>query len=253
MRINPRKRKFTARAKQRPYLDQARQVAALLLAARQLDHKAKRYRHVGRYALVSVLVLGGLRLDEALTLRWRDVDLAGGWLRVKQDSDGKTVAATRKLKLRERLYKAVADHKARSRNTGPDDLVFPTVTGEQHTQSNVRQRIVGKARARADRMLDTPLPAVTPHGLRHTWASILHTLRVPRANVKQEGGWDDARTMDQIYSHPIDPDEVPRMRALMDGTASLEALVEDGPLSLGTEPPSAPEPTRIRPDAVPVG
>jgi integrase len=34
--------------------------------------------HLAR--MLAVLVFAGLRLGELLSLRWRDVDLAGGWL-----------------------------------------------------------------------------------------------------------------------------------------------------------------------------
>jgi integrase len=47
-------------------------------------------------ALLSVMALGGLRVSEATGLRWRDVDLANGKLKVE---DSKTDAGLRTVVL----------------------------------------------------------------------------------------------------------------------------------------------------------
>ena len=65
----------------RGYL-QPPQVAALLSAASELDANA-RYGDTGRRRpLLATLTLAGLRISEALDLRWRDVNLATGKVRV---------------------------------------------------------------------------------------------------------------------------------------------------------------------------
>lgn len=63
------------------YLDRAEHVAALLDAAGALDRERRLRVGHGR-ALLATLALAGLRIDEALSLRWRDVDLAAGTLSV---------------------------------------------------------------------------------------------------------------------------------------------------------------------------
>src|SRR5437764_10684805 len=71
------------RAPTRSYLDAAGHIQALLDSAGELDAKAaKDRRHIERKAMIAILTFAGLRTGELCALRWRDVDLAGGWLRV---------------------------------------------------------------------------------------------------------------------------------------------------------------------------
>jgi integrase len=46
--------------------------------------------------MLATLTFAGLRIGELLRLRWRDVNLAGGWLTVR---DSKTDAGRRKVKI----------------------------------------------------------------------------------------------------------------------------------------------------------
>ena len=64
------------------FLDDAASIEALLAAAGKLDRagRTKPYRR----ALGAVLVFAGLRIDEALSLRWRDVNLPSRTLKVGQ-------------------------------------------------------------------------------------------------------------------------------------------------------------------------
>jgi integrase len=55
--------------------------------------------------------------------------------------------------------------------------VFGTAQGKQQNPSNVRSRVIAKAVERANERLEDlcepPLPRLTPHGLRRTFASLL--------------------------------------------------------------------------------
>jgi integrase len=232
--------KLKVRQPQRSYLESAHQIEALLAAARDLDSGATRYRHVGRHAMIATLIFAGLRLGELLELRWRQVDLAGGWLRVQEEGDGKTAAATRRVKIRPALRDVLLDRKA-STGGGPDDLVFPTEHGRQHSQSNVRRRILAKAVELADGKLDTPLPKITPHSLRRTFASVLYAIGEPPPVVMQEMGHTDPKLALQIYAQALrrDEGEVERLRALVEG--------------LGTDTVLVPETPGIAPDRIPAG
>lgn len=77
-----RRRRVRAKAPRRFCLDTADHIAALLEAAGELDAKVRDDRRLARRALLAALVFGGLRIGEALDLRWRDVDLAAGRLRI---------------------------------------------------------------------------------------------------------------------------------------------------------------------------
>ncbi len=88
---NPAKgkgRRVRERAPSRSYLETAEQIAALLDAAGELDREAtKERRHVERRAMLATLTFAGLRIGELCALRWRDVDLAAGWLHTGSKTD----------------------------------------------------------------------------------------------------------------------------------------------------------------------
>jgi integrase len=93
-----RRRHLKQRAPQRTWLDRADQIGALLAAGGELDEEARADRRgVPRRGILATLALAGLRIGEALALRWRDVDLAAGRLRVR---DSKTDAGVREVDLR---------------------------------------------------------------------------------------------------------------------------------------------------------
>lgn len=214
---------------ERSYLNSADQITALLDAAKELDGRSMNKTRPYRHAMLATLVFAGLRLGEALALRWRDVDLAGGWLRVKQDGDGKTEAATREVKIRPVLREVLADRKA-AMGASPHELVFPTRSGEQHSQSNIRSRVTAPARERANERLDTPLPKLTPQALRRTFASVLYAIGVQPPEVMQEMGHTDPKLALRVYAQAMRRDEGERER--------LRALV-------GTDEVLVPESTSI--------
>jgi integrase len=45
------------------------------------------------------------------------------------------------------------------------------------------------------------LPLIGVHGLRHSFASLAHSLGVPEAECMALGGWQDPQTMRKIYTH----------------------------------------------------
>src|SRR3954453_23660507 len=129
VRVNPRNRKLKVRRMQRAYLDRPEQIEALLLAAAELDAEATNRADRDtclRRPMLATLIFGGLRISEALALRWRDIDLAGGRLRV---AGSKTDAGVRWVPLMPALRDELAERKASATHTGSDDKVFATRTG----------------------------------------------------------------------------------------------------------------------------
>ena len=151
------------------------QVIALLEAAAELDAEDRSGRRYRR-ALVATLAYAGLRIGECLALRWRDVNLAAGRLRV---GESKTEAGIREVDIQPELHDELAALKARTKFSGPDELVFPTSTGRPDSRSNVRRRLLLRAVERANRRIAEeggcePLPdGLKPHDLRRTFASWL--------------------------------------------------------------------------------
>lgn len=204
-----RRRKLKAERPTRVYLESADQITGLLEAAGELDGEAREDRaHVARRPLLATLALAGLRIGELLELRWRDVDLASGWLRV---GEAKTEAGRRKVKLRPLLRDELLAHKAAARHDRPDSYVFATSEGKRQNASNVRVRVLERAVSRANEQLaesdQAPLPSLTPHGLRRTFASVLYAIGESPPIVMAEMGHTDPALALSIYAQAMRRDE----------------------------------------------
>ncbi len=220
VRVNPRRRRLRVPKPASVWLDSATQIATLIEAAGQLDVEARQDRGDRRRALVSVLVFAGLRIGEALDLRWRDVDLAGGRLRVARS---KTDAGRRTVDLLPVLHDELGDLKARG-HIAPEARVFATTPGHRQNPSNVRNRVLTPAVERANALLtergDVPLPeGLTPHKLRHTYASLLVALGEDPGYVQDQLGHTDPELTMRVYRHAIrrDGGQRERLRELVKG------------------------------------
>jgi integrase len=221
--VGKRRRLRTAKPR-RSYLDGAGQISALLGAAGALDARAAKghpgHRHVRRRAMLATLTFAGLRLGELLALRWRDVDLGAGRLRI---ADAKTAAGVRDVRLLPALRDELAALKA-SAYPRAEALVFPTSSGEQVGASNLRRRILAPAIELANERLaetgEPPLPTgLTPHSLRRTFASVLYALGDTPPDVMAEMGHTTPALALSIYAHAMrrDEGERERLQALVNG------------------------------------
>ncbi len=219
MRVNRRRRKLREPKPHRPYLDRAEHIEALLAAAEQLDREARRDRQLPRRAILATLTFAGLRLGELLALRWADVDLAGGRLRV---GESKTDAGRREVTLLPALRDELAALKART-HPEPQALVFGTTSGNRQSPSNIRNRVldgvVRRAHGRLQERDRAPLPAgLTPHSLRRTFASLLFAVGATAPEVMEQLGHTDARLTLGIYARTMrhGDEERERLRRLVE-------------------------------------
>ena len=194
-------------SRSRAYLDSAAQIAALLDAAAELDRDSRADRqHVNRRGQLATLIFAGLRIGEFLALRWGDVDLAGGWITVRQ---AKTDAGRRKVKIRPVLRDVLLAHKPL--DPSPGAYVFATGQGRRLHSSNVRVRVLSKAVERANERLEEagepPLPGLTPHGLRRTFASLLYGIGEASPVVMAELGHTDPGLAPSIYAQAMRRDD----------------------------------------------
>lgn len=219
-----RRRRLRTAPPRRTYLDRADQIDALLAAAAVLDAEENRRTRPWRRAILATLVFSGLRIGEALELRWRDVDLANERLRVRGT---KTAAAARTVTLLPVLRDELAALKA-ARRPEPTARVFETTTGGRVSESNVRNRVLAPAveaanEARAEDGLE-PLPeGLTPHSLRRTFASILAALGRDPALIMRQMGHTTAHFTFGVYAAAMDSGEEAR--------AALRDLVEGRPVA----------------------
>jgi excisionase family DNA binding protein len=105
------------------------QVLALLYAAGELDAEDRSRRRYRR-PLLATLAFAGLRVGELLALRWADVNLASGQIRVRPS---KADAGVRTVDVQPELRDELAAWKASTWHAEPGDLVFPTSTGRGRT------------------------------------------------------------------------------------------------------------------------
>lgn len=236
------KRRRLKVTKPRPvYLDSAEHVAVLLEAAADLDERDSQLvtvhdprgrtytqrRHnqtAGRKAAIAVLMLAGPRAAAGGALLERDLDLANGRITVGRD---KTDAGMREIDTLPLLREILTEHRAQKLReglpTGPDDPVLITATGRARDRYNLADVVAAVVR-RADELQGQrgaqPLPVgITPHKLRHTFASILVAIGKDPNYVMHQLGHTDAGFTLRVYSHIMQrsPQERTKLKALVEG------------------------------------
>jgi integrase len=208
----------------RSYLDNAGQIVALLDAAGALDRAAPRNRrHIKRRAMLAVLTFAGLRINELCRLRWRNVDLAGGWL----TTGSKTDAGYRKVKIRGALRDELLTLRAGLPSIDQSAYVFATARGGMMSADNFRSRVLRAAVRAASEALEAdglpPLPAkITPHSLRRTFCSLLYALGEDPGVVMDEMGHTDPALALRVYRQAMrrGEDEKAALRELVEGATS---------------------------------
>ena len=153
-------------------------------------------------ALYVLAVHTGMRQGELLALRWDDVDLDRGVLRVRGT---KTARSRRTVKLSETALESLTHHLTRQpeeidrvgsmwRENG---LVFATVIGTPLNRHNLTQRSFRPLLEGAD------LPRIRFHDLRHTCATILLSQGVHAKFVQELLGHATIAITLDTYSHVL--------------------------------------------------
>jgi len=215
-----KERMLKARRKPPVHLDTAEQIEALLDAAAELDRDPG-HLCCEREAIVATLIFAGPRAHEIGYMLERDIDLANTRIFVGRS---KTAAGLREIRTLPILHDILAAHKARPAAGGPDALAFPTGTGGRRDRSNLRERVLAEVFERADQLLrergELPLPkGLSPHKLRHTFASILVALGTDPAQVMRQIGHRSAAFTLDVYTHMMacSPEQRERLQALVEG------------------------------------
>jgi integrase len=167
-------------------------------------------------ALWYVIGTTGLRRGEALALRWSDLDLERGRASVsrtlgwvdkkpafttpKTDRSRRTVALPRETiaALRNLHKRQAAERLAAGALWADLDLVFSLEDGSPLPPGRVT-KLFGRAVERAG------LPALSPHGLRHSWATMALGEGVQTKIVSDALGHSSVSITADIYSHTTEP------------------------------------------------
>jgi integrase len=172
-------------------------------------------------ALLATMTLAGLRVGELCQLRWRDIDLAGGKLRV---ADAKTAAGERVVDVSPLLLEELKLHRANAGGfDGAGDVAFASARGTARNRSNITRQILMPAIERANIELAkagrSPIVGATNHSLRRTFASLLYEAGASPAYVMSQMGHTDPTLALEIYTKVME-----RKR---DTGARMDALVRE--------------------------
>jgi len=160
------------------------------------------------YPAYLLLFLYGLRRGELLGLRWCDVDLGSGLLRIRNQlqrfggsfhqGPAKTRAGRRDLPLLPIARQALLDQRIACENVlrevQPDGLVFVTALGKPLDPDSFRVTFQRLAKRHG-------LRVIALHDVRHTTATLLKDLGVPARDAQLILGHSDIATTQQIYQH----------------------------------------------------
>jgi integrase len=152
-------------------------------------------------SLVWLLVLTGLRIGELLALRWQDVDLKAGLLRVSRTlyeghfDEPKTRSSIRTVPLSTKAVEIVASFRQDSSNL--DSLVFSTSKGTALSRRNLANR---QLRPTCDEL---KIPKIGWHSLRHSNATLLDAVGTPLGTVQSLLGHSSPEITRGIYLHSL--------------------------------------------------
>jgi integrase len=182
----------------------------------------------GSFPLILFLADTGARFGEMAALRWGDVDLEARTARIARSfSSGERLGPTktgreRTVELSERLCAALAELHPNVFPVPEDALVFPNQAGGFLQGTNFRARVFAKVIRKAL----GPKRHYTPHGLRHTWASLHMARGTPLKWIQEQGGWTTAKLLLDTYGHFM-PSE-------SRGFADALSATSDGPYTAPT-------------------
>ncbi len=158
--------------------------------------------------LISFLAATGLRIGECVALRWGDVDLDAGTIRVRRTfSKGelgppKSRFGTRTVPLPSGLANNIRKHRSQSSHTAATDPVFSSPTGGMLAPGNLLARVMKPAAREAG------VPWATLHSLRHTYATNLFRAGCNVKQVQRLLGHHSAAFTLETYVHVL-PEDMP--------------------------------------------
>jgi integrase len=163
------------------------------------------------HAYVVLLLMTGIRPEEARALRWDHLDLDAGtvaiWRSDRAGGDTKTARSRRTLKLpeialsalRERRAAQAVDRLAAGELWQDSGLVFTTSIGTMLDQHNIRRefRQITKAAGLGEGWV--------PRELRHTFVSIMSAGGVPVEEIARVAGHKQTSTTEVVYRRELRP------------------------------------------------
>jgi len=191
-------------------------VALTEIAALKADEIAPVLAALKGYKLEAIAVLAlstGARRGEILALRWGDVDLTAGTIRIARSLEQttgslkfkqpKTARGTRTISLPAAAVEALQVHRKRQLEQRmalgqgklvAETLVFSTIDGEPMSPNGLSRDWGNFVRAQG-------LPLVSFHGLRHSHVSALIASGVDPLTISRRIGHANVSTTTNVYGH----------------------------------------------------
>lgn len=154
----------------------------------------------------------GLRINEALSAQWGDLDQAaeGVVLRVPKS---KTDAGVRSVAILPSLARSLMRHRTTTAYAEDAAPIFPTLTGTHQDDNNVRRRLRPAAQAAG-------VPWATPHTFRHSLATEMRDRGYDATIIARVLGHSDPNFTRRVYIHSAD---APRFDDLDDTTSFMDS------------------------------
>lgn len=163
------------------------------------------------WPLWAFLLGSGLRIGELVWLRWPNIDLDRGVVRVVEfasthgyelrPSLGKSHDAVRSVDLDETLIEVLrsqrrlqAEEQLATEAYEPSEYVFTRSAGGPYHPQTISKGLARRSEAHG-------LPRLTAHGLRHTSATLMLASGVPPKVAAERLGHADATLFTNLYSH----------------------------------------------------
>lgn len=207
-------------------------------------YRSRTYKRLAN--LFTVLLGTGMRIGEALGLRWCDCDFEEGIIHVthtimyKPCEDGvyryrvsspKTAAGIREIPMFDEVKEALLREKSKKKGSrkkefvvdGYTDFVFLNGSGQAYTQSFIYDSIQGivtsynkeeSARAREEGRQPIYLPKMSAHILRHTFCTRMCENNINIKVLQDIMGHQDIRTTMETYAKAMKDKKIETIQAL---------------------------------------
>ena len=152
-------------------------------------------------SVVWLLILTGLRIGELLALRWQDIDLQNGVLRVSRTvyeghfDEPKTPSSNRVVPLSPKAIEILASRKPQA--CGHEVLVFSSKRGTPLCRRNLFNRQLAPA------LKALAIEKVSWHSFRHCHATLLDAVGTPLGTVQSILGHSSPEVTRTVYMHSL--------------------------------------------------
>lgn len=150
-----------------------------------------------RFELAALFGLHGLRRSEMFALEWPQIDLEARTVTIRgavvHDASGKLVRkkTNKNASSRRTIPIMIPRLEELLQQVPPEERKGPLLTCHPNSVYKAVNTVCDRA----------GLPRIGVHGLRHSLASLAHSLGVPEQETMYLGGWKDPQTMRKIYTH----------------------------------------------------